>query len=911
MNAALALLLLTACEPKPAAVEAPAAPTAADPVADMVSAIQRLDLRDLGNPVLRWDAEPPLSAPADAPHTALVLLVEFSDVKFERYAGEPDQGDKLASFYQELLFDDAYARKDTLSHYYADQSDGKYHMNGVVLPPVVLDEPLEAYGGSYRPEGGTWRNDRDPDGLIEAALAKAAASAELDWSALDRWDNKDHDGDGVTNEPDGYVDHLVLVYAGKGQHACQRIRKLNEVLNPNVGMEILDELTPEQKECGDRIWPHRDEVRLHDGMGPTIGGVENRNGGAELREGLWVRNYNMQCEYTSQSTFIHEMGHSLGLPDVYAGTSNNSTGPWELMSHTSDPSPQNLSAWSRLQLGWLEPTVIVPPAFGGAAEVTVDLADLGSGSPDATRSALIVLPPKQRSLDLTTLPASSGTTALYSGQGNDLDRRATLTVTVPDTDAPTLELDAWWEIEAGWDFAYLALSADDGRSWTRLAPTDAQHMPAKHGHDGADSLPGFTGLSGDLDGDGKNESAEGCDPTAELASGEDRANAEASPCEGASWVTLAFDLSAHKGAEVQLRWRYFSDGAAVENGLLVDNMRLGDALSEDFEDALGAEWALDGFTTSGGHHDLLVPHFYLLEYRDPYVGADQGYDGGLAEGSLSFFYDPETEGMGALQVKPRPGVLAWYYDGAFAWSENDPAMNGPGKGYLLAVDSNPNEIAFPGATGWLQGDPAAFDTRYVLEGDGAQAALREDLLRTVCFVRTPPYVPVDLVDDGMAELCQALDPAPVGAVAIGDHKGIFGTAYGDILPGADRDGLRPVGELYDFRVRDGEITYRLNDRSLRSLHTYDNPFSPTDLDGAVVVYDVVKGELVERERRSYPAVTSFSDERAERWLNPGLPFGGVDLPTAGLSWEVTEPADGAPEGTRATVAIRWATDAAQ
>ncbi|MCK6503227.1 immune inhibitor A [Myxococcota bacterium] len=906
MTPALALLLLPACAPKPVA-PAPAAPLAppVDPSAEMVAAIQRLDLSDLGNPVLRWDSEPPLATPADAPHTALVLLVEFSDVRFDRFAGQPDQGDQLAAFYQDMLFDASFARKDTLSHYYADQSDGRYHMDGVVLPPVRLDKPLAEYGRSYRPEGGTWRNDQDPDGLIVDAMAKVAARGDLDTSRLDRWDPRDFDQDGVTDEPDGYVDHLVIVYAGRGQNTCQRIRKLQEILNPNVGMDVLSTLSPAQTECSDRIWPHRDELRINDGQGPAVGQSVHENGGAPLAGGLWVRDYNMQCEYTSASTFIHEMGHSLGLPDVYAQTSNNSTGPWEVMSHTSDPSPQNLSAWSRLQLGWLKPQVIVPPAFGGAQEVTVHLADLGTAGPDASRAALVVLPPKQRRLELTTLPAQAGTTALYSGQGNDLDRKATIELAVP-AEGASLEMDAWWEIEAGWDFAYLELSADQGRSWTRLSPTDPRHMPAKHGHDGPDSKPGLTGLSGDLDGDGKNESMTGCDPTAEIKSGEDRADGANNPCEDASWVSLAFDLSAWKGQPVRLRWRYFTDGAAVEDGLLVDNMRLGGAWSDDFEQGPGATWKLDGFTTSPGHHDLLVPHFYLLEYRDPTLASDRGYDGGMAEGSLSFYWDAQRKALGAMEVKPRPGMLAWYYDGAFAWSENDPAVNGAGHGYLLAVDSNPNEIAFPGAAAWLQGDPAAFDTRYVLDGPDTQSALKQALAQTVCFLREPAYVPEDLVTDGLYKLCKPKTAAPARKVAFGDRRLIFGSQYADLLPGDARSGLRPVGELLDFQVRDGVLSYRLNDRSLRAMHTLDNPFSPVATERGVVIYDLVKGALVEREVRPYPAVTTFDDSSTGRWQNPNLPFGGVALPQAGLRWEVQPPAADAPAGTRATVVLRWA-----
>ncbi len=134
---------------------------------------------------------------------------------------------------------------------------------------------------------------------------------------------------------------------------------------------------------------------------------------------------------------------------------------------------------------------------------------------------MVVLPPKDRELTLAALGKRNGKLALYSGQGNELERSAELRADLRTTTAAKLELafDAWWDIEAGWDFAYVESSVDDGHSWTRLLPADRRFMPAKHGHDGPDTLPGFTGTSGDLDGDGKNESQKGCDPKRKVALG--------------------------------------------------------------------------------------------------------------------------------------------------------------------------------------------------------------------------------------------------------------------------------------------------------------------------------------------------------------------------------------------------------
>ncbi len=914
MLSLLALLPL-ACSPKPG--EPAAAAPAPSPDRQMVEDLAALRFDRLGNPVLRWDHVPALSAPEGAPHKALVVLVEFSDTGFDRFAGDPEQDVKLAAYYQKLLFDSNYERKNTLSHYYATQSDGKYHLDGIVLPPVRLDKPLSAYGRPTRPEGGTWRNDRDPDGLVEDALrAAVAAQPDLEWSEFDRWDNKDFDHDGVTDEPDGYLDHLIIVYAGGGQHSCQSLRKLDEALNPNVGEEALDDLSPEQLACADRIWPHRDEVRMREGEGPTLAdGEKNPNGGVPLHDDLWVRNYNMQCEYTEQSTFIHETGHSLGLPDIYARTSSNSTGLWEVMSGTADPSPQNMSAWSRIQLGWLKPEVVLPPSYGGDAQVTVNLARLDDPTPGAAHAAMIVLPPKKREIDLVKLPESSGSFALYSGQGNDLDRKATLALHVPDEGEALLEFDAWWEIEGGWDFAYFEVSDDGGRTWTRQKPTDPRMMPAKHGHDGPNTLPGFTGLSGDLDGDGKDESNPACDPTAEIAHGEDRAGAEKSPCEDGAWVHVAFDLSKWRGRDIAVRWRYFTDGAAVEDGLLVDNVKVPGGAVQTFEDDAGwadgavpEGWTLDGFSRSPGHHTVLVPHYYVLEVRDPYADPDS-YDAALAEPTASFIWNPDAGRMELVRMRPRPGVVAWYFDGAYAWSENDPALNGPGHGYLLVVDSNPNEISLPAVRRWYEGDPAKFDTRYELKDeDGGEAAVQEALhdsfVHTLCFVRNPPYWPADLERAALKEACGD-GPPPVESLDIDGKKGKYVYEYIDLLPGEAREPWRKVGELVDFRKRDGAITWRLRDRSLRYLHTFDAPFAVEPFADGLVVQSVEDGAITDIERHDHPAFSHFSDEDPARWLNPHLPFGGVAVPQVGLSWDVAAPAEDAPPGTAATVRIAW------
>ncbi|MCA9540518.1 MAG: immune inhibitor A [Myxococcales bacterium] len=890
-----------------------AAPPDASAQARQIDDLAALRFERLGHPALRWDAIPPVEAPASRPHRLLVVLVEFADQRFDRFAGDPAQPQKLVEHYTTALFDPTYQRVGTLSHFYRDQSLGLYHLQGLVLPPVRLDKPLAAYGAPTRPAGGDWRDDVAAEQMVVDALGKAVkANPDLDWPALDVWDPGDADGDGLRGEPDGYLDHLVLVYAGGGQSSCHGLFKLGEVFTPNVGPEVLDTLPPAARDCANRLWPHRFVVAQGEGTGPVVEGRANARGGVELRPGLWARDYNMQPEYIDVSTFAHEFGHSIGLPDIYARTSSNSTGPWAVMSGTADPLPQNFTAWSRLMLGWLRPKIIRPPAFGGEKVQSVYLRTLDD-APDAPdrardlqaagvwRAALVALPPKTRVLDVAPLPKGR---ALYSGQGNDLNRIVELRVDLRDKQGPVrLSFAAFWSIEAGWDFAYLETSTDDGHTWTRRLPEDRRFMPAKHGHDGEDTLPGFTGLSGDFDGDGKNENHKGCDPKKPLAHGEERAGLAVNPCELATWVRPRFALDDLAGHQARVRLRYFTDMAAVMPGILIDDVKLevgGKALiDENFDDNIGRAWRLDGFIAGTGRYEILVPHYYLLEFRDPY-GA--GYDQQIAyRPALRFWYDPQAKVLRAVRIRPRPGVVAWYADGAHAWSENDPAEHRQGHGFLLALDAWPNELALPGLDGWMTGDAAHFDTGYKVDTPEAQAAIEDGFHRMTCFVRDASYRALDLPKDRCAR--------PDAGVAALRFEGLpLMYSYrllNDILPGPEREAFWPASELLDYRKRGDAITWRLRDRSLRHVHTFDAPFALDDFPDGVELYEVRDGKLVRTGSRPHPAVPRFHDGDPARWANPKLYFGGVAVPDVGFGFELARPKADAPKPARVKVYFTW------
>jgi len=1003
----------------------------------LIEKLGALQFKELGHPAVRWDHIPPVFASAERPHQLLVVLVRFPDLGFDRFKGSPDQPAQLTSYYQELLFDPDYKRPNTLSHYFAQQSYGQYHLQGQVLPPITLTHPRAYYGRPKRPEGGAWRNDSDVEGLVEEVLAKVGeAHPDLNWADFDRWDPNDVDQDGELEEADGYLDHLVMVYAGGGQSSCQGLYKLHTKLNPNVGPEVFKSLNLKELECADRIWPHRFMVQRREGQGPTVNGVLNGRGGAPINVGLWARDYNMQSEYTEPSTFIHEFGHSIGLPDVYARSTNNSTGPWELMSSTTSPSPQGLSAWSKVMLGWIKPTVIFPPEADGERELLTSVVTLDTpahryepvvapaisevqraarvvkqevvkpileaeatqeaseASAEAlgqvkervlnglknsehvqeglkaaqvakeklkqatayvkgkikesptlsatqekgaellaegarqvteqvntlkaslkqlapTRALLIALPPQPKVIHLTDLAERHGKSALYSGQGNELNRAVTFALNLTSVEAGeqvSLSMDAWWEIEAGWDFAYLEVREEAQEAeWVRLV--DPRRMLAKHGHDGPRSKPGFTGRSGDLDGDGKNESSEGCDPKEAISHGEEKT--ERHPCERSTWSDATFDLSAYAGKRVTARLRYFTDTAAVERGVLIDNVKVSVAgqeaplFTEDFEGELSDAVKLEGFLLSSGAHSFEVPHFYIVEHRDPYAGSEEvsepsfRYDSALGRARPIFGYDPERKAMGAVRFKARPGALVWYVNGAYAWSENEPTHNGPGRGFLLAVDANPNEYSLPGWGEYYLGSSAQADTRYELKSEEAQRRLKLSAIKTICFVRSPWSYPRDLPP----ELLYACEGPQLPTLRIDAKTPMFSyEVINTLLPGEPRDPYLLVSELYDFKVIKGELKWSFRNRALRGLHLLDAPFSSTPFEGGVEYLDVVDGSLKVRQQVAHPAVPRFSDTPARSWLNPHLRFGGVELPSYGLSLDFEDQAHGVE------VKVSWAED---
>ncbi|WP_221933661.1 immune inhibitor A domain-containing protein [Aeromicrobium piscarium] len=423
-----------------------------------------------------------------------VILAEFDDERHpdypdqdtdpdtpgpERFDGplhnqipEPGPNDNSTVWQEDFSpehYDDMYfatgQKTESVKTYYETQSSGRYTVDGQVSDWVKVPYNQARYG---REDAGAWNLVQDAvNQWVEDQKAQGRSDEDIakTLSEYDQWDRYDYDGDGVFDEPDGYIDHFQIVHAGGGE----------EDGDPTYGE--------------DAIWSHRWYAFGTD-AGLT-GPADNPLGGAEIGDtGVWVGDYTVQPENGGLSVFVHEYGHDLGLPDGYdtTGAGDNSNEFWTLMAQSrlnakGEPlgtRPGDLGAWEKLQLGWLD-----YEAQTHTEKRTLELGPQEYNS-DKPQGAVVVLPKKEIVND-NGAPAS-GEKQFFSGAGDDLSNTMTTELDLGEASGTQLTAKARFSIEEGYDYAYLQASAD-GTSWTDLDATiggepigaDASGRPAIDG----------------------------------------------------------------------------------------------------------------------------------------------------------------------------------------------------------------------------------------------------------------------------------------------------------------------------------------------------------------------------------------------------------------------------------------------
>ena len=232
----------------------------------------------------------------------LVLLVEFKDKTFTYSKSD----------FNKVFNETGYSVGNavgSVKDYYKEVSYGQLNMESVIAGPVRLSNGYAYYGAN-----DSAGDDIRPREMIVEALDLLSQSG-FDFSQVD--------GDG-----DGWVDGFDVIHAG------------------------YDEAAYSDEDC---IWSHNWAIPST----KTYGGVSFFTYHTEAE--LYVRNGSVGI--TAIGVPCHETGHFLGLPDLYdTDYSSSGAGRFCLMSSGSwcgnGQRPAHMSAWCKVKLGWVSPTVI-------------------------------------------------------------------------------------------------------------------------------------------------------------------------------------------------------------------------------------------------------------------------------------------------------------------------------------------------------------------------------------------------------------------------------------------------------------------------------------------------------------------------------------------------------------------------
>lgn len=294
-----------------------------------VEALKSSNQKKLANAIRKAAPTTPTSGSPRFP----VLLVNFSDVKFSH---TPTQ-----------IEESMLTGEKSVGQYFSDMSNGKYTPQFDVYGIYTLNNNRKYYGGSNA--AGT---DERPGTMTKDVLNLAT---DVDFSKYD-------------NNNDGYIDAVIIIYAGVGQAqsgVTEAVWPLQALMSETYGSYSVGGLKVER-------FALFNELNL-DGSNGKIDGI---------------------------GTFCHEFSHTLGLADYYPtatyqyGVSPYGMGTWSIMDmgcyNDNTYTPIGYGAYEKSFLGWInlitptENTRYTLPVFNSGSEstdkavkVTYDYASAG------------------------------------------------------------------------------------------------------------------------------------------------------------------------------------------------------------------------------------------------------------------------------------------------------------------------------------------------------------------------------------------------------------------------------------------------------------------------------------------------------------------------------------------------------
>lgn len=265
---------------------------------------QPMQGREVNQRPRRFDAIGPSILKKDVLRLA-VIGVEFADV---HHNPKIDIADWDAAFFSR----DTYVEKDatgrraygSVNDFYRENSSGAMQLNGKVFEWVELSKRRMEYYAAASPSG--------PDPRYHEATYDSPLLNEV----LDQFFARE--GNGALDR----FDAVLFLYAG------------------SLPVHRPDNV----------FWPHTTQRII---KGRRMRYVIAHEGGRQM---------------TSISLFCHELGHVLGLPDLYAthrlgdvaAAQTPGVGLWCLMANQMPGRPQHMSAWCKEKLGWIKPAIIDP-----------------------------------------------------------------------------------------------------------------------------------------------------------------------------------------------------------------------------------------------------------------------------------------------------------------------------------------------------------------------------------------------------------------------------------------------------------------------------------------------------------------------------------------------------------------------
>lgn len=259
--------------------------------------------------ILCWGKPSRQPLPSEGEPHIFTVLVEFRNVRFTLE-------DPQSQFFALL--------NGQVGSYFREQSNGRYRPVFDVYGPVLLDKPMATYGKD-RMENGERLGDMAPEKALYEACQQLDAS--IDFTTYDA-------------DKDGILDLALFIYAGYDQAG-------------GAG--------------ADAIWSHHADIQ--DGADPPL--VQARLDDVEL--GYYFCTSELRgtdgAEPSGIGKMVHEMGHALGLPDLYDtdGAKNGLAGGMYQFSvmaqglyNKAGDEPPPFLALEKTLLGWMAPEDFVP-----------------------------------------------------------------------------------------------------------------------------------------------------------------------------------------------------------------------------------------------------------------------------------------------------------------------------------------------------------------------------------------------------------------------------------------------------------------------------------------------------------------------------------------------------------------------